>query len=172
MQRNHSPSHGSLKVMNIRTRLAAVAAIAPMALLLSGCTTPVPMTPAADANNPECANVIVRLPDTVGEQAKRETNAQATGAWGNPAAALLTCGVDVPGPTTLPCVSIDDIDWIEDDSQAPLYRYTTYGRTPAVEVVIDSQAISGTSVLVDVSGAVGVLPQTGKCTDYSDVFAG
>ena len=129
------------------------------------------MDPGEDANNPECANVTVRLPDTVADLAKRETNAQATGAWGSPAAVLLTCGVPIPGPTTLPCVSINDIDWIEDDSLAPLYRYTTYGRTPAVEVVIDSNAVSGTTSLVDLGPAVEVLPVTGGCTDYSDILS-
>jgi hypothetical protein len=129
------------------------------------------MTAAPDANNPECANVIVRLPDTVAELPKRETHAHSTGAWGTPASILLTCGVDVPGPTTLPCVSVNDVDWIEDDSQAPLYRYTTYGRTPAVEVVIDSDAVSGTTTLVDLGAAVSVLPSTSKCTDFADVFS-
>ena len=129
------------------------------------------MKPAEDSNNPECANVTVRLPETGSALTKRETNAQATGAWGTPAAVLLTCGVEVPGPTTLPCVSINDVDWIEDDSQAPLYRYTTYGRTPAVEVVIDSEAVSGTTTLVDLGPAVSVLPKTSQCTDISDVFS-
>lgn len=129
------------------------------------------MDPAADSNNPECANVIVRLPDTVADLAKRETNAQATGAWGSPAEVLLICGVEVPGPSTLPCVSVNGVDWIEDDSQAPLYRYTTYGRTPAVEVVINSEAVSGTTSLVDLGAAVSVLPQLGACTDYSDSFS-
>jgi hypothetical protein len=129
------------------------------------------MTTADDANNPDCASVTVRLPDTVAELKKRETNAQATGAWGTPASVLLTCGVEVPGPTTLPCVSVNDVDWIEDDSQAPLYRYTTYGRTPAVEVVIDSGVVSGTTTLVDLGASVSVLPSTAKCTDLADVFS-
>lgn len=158
--------------MNIRIRPLGVLAVAGLiGLTLTGCAGQVPMKPAADSNNPECANVTVRLPDTVADLPQRETNAQATGAWGTPAAVLLTCGVEVPGPTTLPCVSINDVDWIEDDSQAPLYRYTTYGRTPAVEVVIDSEAVSGTTTLVDVGPAVSVLPVTSKCTDISDVFS-
>jgi hypothetical protein len=70
----------------------------------------------------------------------------------------------------LPCVSINDVDWIEDDSEAPLYRYTTYGRTPAVEVVIDSDAVSGTTTLVDLGAAVSVLPVTAQCTDLADIF--
>lgn len=130
------------------------------------------MTSAPESNDPECANVIVRLPDAVAELPKRETNAQSTGAWGTPASILLTCGVDVPGPTTLPCVSVNEVDWIEDDSKAPLYRYTTYGRTPAVEVVIDSDAVSGTTTLVDLGAAVSVLPSTSKCTDLADVYSG
>ena len=145
--------------------LAVVAAVA-----LTGCAGIVPMQPADDANNPDCASVIVRLPDLVADQPKRETNAQATGAWGSPASVLLTCGVTVPGPTTLPCVEINGIDWIEDDTDAPLYRYTTFGRTPAVEIAIDSDAVSGTTALVDLGAAVSYLPQTGKCTDLSDVF--
>ncbi|AXE54760.1 DUF3515 domain-containing protein [Aurantimicrobium sp. MWH-Uga1] len=158
--------------MNIRIRpLGFVTVAAIIGLGLTSCAGVVPMKPAEDSNNPECANVTVRLPDTVSELTKRETNAQATGAWGTPAAVLLTCGVTVPGPTTLPCVSINDVDWIEDDSQAPLYRYTTYGRTPAVEVVIDSEAVSGTTTLVDLGPAVSVLPQTSQCTDITDVFS-
>lgn len=158
--------------MNIRIRALALTTIsAVVALGMVGCAGQVPMKPAADSNNPECANVTVRLPDTVAELSKRETNAQATGAWGSPAAVLLTCGVDIPGPSTLPCVSVNDVDWIEDDSQAPLYRYTTYGRTPAVEVIIDSDAVSGTTTLVDLGPAVSVLPAESKCTDFSDVFS-
>ena len=100
--------------MNIRTRALAFGTLsAVLGLSLVGCAGQVPMTPAKDANNPECASVTVRLPDTVAELKKRETNAQATGAWGTPASVLLTCGVDVPGPTTLPCVSVNDVDWIE-----------------------------------------------------------
>lgn len=144
--------------------------VAMTAVALTGCAGAVPMTPAKDANNPDCASVIVRLPDLVAEQPKRETNAQATGAWGTPASVLLTCGVTVPGPTTLPCVEVNGIDWIEDDADAPLYRYTTFGRTPAVEVAIDADVVSGTTVLVDLGAAVSYLPQTGKCTDLSDVF--
>lgn len=125
------------------------------------------MQPAEDANNPACAEVIVRL-STVADLEKRETNAQATAAWGTPAAVLLTCGVTPPGPTTLPCVSVNGIDWIEDDADAPLYRYTTYGRNPAVQVAIDSEAVSGTTALVDLASPVSKIPASGACTDLSD----
>src|SRR4051794_17572569 len=78
---------------------AAVAASA----LLSGCAGTVGMEPAADATDPACADVIVRLPDTAADVDRRETDAQGTGAWGDPASVLLRCGVEPSGPTTLPC---------------------------------------------------------------------
>ncbi len=130
------------------------------------------MTAAPEANSPDCAAVTVRLPDLVADQPARETSAQATGAWGEPASILLTCGVAAPGPTTLPCVTINDVDWIEDDSQAPLYQYTTFGREPAVQVALDSDVVSGSTVLVDLSGAVAVLPVTRQCLSAIDVFNG
>lgn len=139
------------------------------ALLLSGCAVAVPLDAATDAVNPACADLVVHLPTTVGDQAERDTNAQGTGAWGDPATVLLHCGVAVPGPTTLPCVSINGIDWISDDSDAPRYRFTTYGRTPAIEVVVDSGKVSGSTVLADLTHAVSVIPATGKCTGNEDL---
>lgn len=139
------------------------------ATLLSGCVASVPLKPATDATNPACADLVVRLPQAVAEQPARETDAQATGAWGDPAAVLLHCGVEVPGPTTLSCVTINGIDWIQDDSEAPLYRFTTYGRDPATEVVVDSGVVSGSTALVDLSAAVATIPATGACVGAKDL---
>jgi hypothetical protein len=138
-------------------------------VLLSGCSASVALEPAPDAVNPRCADLVVRLPTLVAGLPERETNAQATGAWGSPAAVLLYCGVTVPAPTTLPCLNVNGIDWIEDDSRAPLYSYTSYGRTPATEVVVDSGAVSGSSVLVDLAAVMTVIPATGKCLGAADV---
>lgn len=135
---------------------------------LTGCSGAVSLEPAAGSNDPDCAAVTVRLPDTVSDLVKRETTAQATGAWGNPAAVLLHCGVATPAPTTDTCVSVNDIDWVEDDSKAPIYSYTTYGRTPAVEVVIDSRSASSTA-LDDLTAAVSVIPQDKKCIGATEV---
>ena len=146
--------------------------LAGAALVLSGCAAPsVPMQPAESAGAPECAEVTVRLPEKVGDRLElRYTNAQATGAWGNPASVLLRCGVSTPPPTTDRCITIGGIDWVEDASRAPeRYTYTSYGRTPAVEVVIDATQVSGTAVLSDVAEAVGYLPRTGGCIGAADL---
>jgi hypothetical protein len=122
--------------------------------------------PAATA--PDCAAVIVRLPDTVAGLAERETNAQATGAWGQPASVLLRCGVEPPGPTTDRCVSVDGVDWIIDESDAPNYLFTTYGRTPAVEVLVDNEVVSGSTAIADLSAAVSAIPAGGGCVAIDD----
>jgi hypothetical protein len=163
------PGSAPSSARRLPARAATASLLAVVGLVLAGCAAAVPMDPAEDAVNPGCADVIVHLPETVAEQPSRETNAQATGAWGDPSAVLLTCGVEVPGPTTLPCVSINGVDWIEDDSDAPRYRYTTYGREPATEVYIDSELVSGSTTLVDLADAVAYVPATAECLDASDV---
>jgi hypothetical protein len=123
------------------------------------------MDPAAEANDAECAEVTVRLPGELDGQPRRWTDAQATGAWGDPAAVLLSCGVEPPGPTTLPCQSVDGVDWIIDDADAPRYRVTTFGRTPAVELYLDTEVVSSAEVLDKLSSIVGLLTADGsECT--------
>jgi hypothetical protein len=136
---------------------------------LTACTPTVSLSAAKDAANPACAEISVRLPETIDEQALRQTDAQATAAWGEPASVLLRCGVDSPGPTTDRCISISGVDWVEDASNEPIFRYTTYGRTPATEVIIDSEKASGTDALTDLSNVVAVLPSDGACVGAQDV---
>jgi hypothetical protein len=128
----------------------------------------VPFEAAPEATDPDCAAVVVRLPDEVAGLAARETDAQGTGAWGTPASVLLRCGVEPPGPTTERCVSVDGVDWIIDESDAPRYLFTTYGRTPAVEVLVDNDAVSGTTAITDLSAAVSVIPAERECTNLGD----
>ncbi|WP_353055440.1 DUF3515 family protein [Leucobacter sp. CX328] len=149
--------------------IGLIAVAAPLAL--SGCAGPAPMHAADDANNPACAEVIVRLPDTVADLQKRATNAQSTGAWGNPADVELRCGVETSGPTTDMCVNVNDVDWIIDESQAPLYRFEAYGREPGLEVYVNGDKVSGTSVVTDLAAVAKQLPQVRECTGYADSMA-
>nr|WP_206697449.1 DUF3515 family protein [Microbacterium aquimaris] len=143
----------------------AAAVIVPVAAaLLAGCSSTVALDPAADADDPLCADIIVRLPDALDGQDRRWTDAQATGAWGDPSAVLLTCGVTPPGPTEAQCITIGGVDWIVDDSQAPTYLITSYGRTPAVEVFVDNEAVSPNEVLGSLGPLVEQLPADAYCT--------
>jgi hypothetical protein len=161
----------SLKVMSVISRtpkrkLLALGLLAPVLLaLLAACTPTVPLTPAGDATNPKCAEIIVRLPESVVTQPIRQTNAQATAAWGDPTSVLLRCGVAQPAPSAS-CSTVNGIDWVVDVSGSPRYVYTTYGRSPATQVVVDTKLTQGQeAIILDALGnAVGSIPQTKFCT--------
>lgn len=148
--------------------IAAIVAVMGLSFGLAGCAQTVPMEAADGANDPACADVIVRLPDTVAELDRRTTNAQSTGAWGDPVGVELRCGVPTSGPTTEMCVSVKGVDWIIDESEAPLYRFEAYGRTPGLEVFVNSEIASGTLVATDLTNVAQMLPQTRQCTGYDD----
>ncbi|MEN9730946.1 MAG: hypothetical protein RL488_256 [Actinomycetota bacterium] len=140
-----------------------IALLAVAALMLSGCSSTVTVEPAADANNPKCAEVIVRLPSDVEGMPKRVTGAQSTAAWGEPTHVLLRCGLDPVYSSKLQCVTQEGIDWLIDDSKAPSYRFITFGRKPAAEVIMDSRVISGAAVLDAMAPSVQYLPSTRTC---------
>lgn len=147
-------------------RLAASAALA-LGLGLSGCAATVHLEPAEDANHPACADVTVRLPDAIERLERRWTDAQSTGAWADEegTAVILSCGVTPPGPTTLQCVTFDGVDWIVDPSKLPMQRITTYGRTPATQVYVDTSRISPDAVLSAISPLVSPIPAEAQCVD-------
>jgi uncharacterized protein DUF3515 len=145
-------------------RRSLVAGLVILAAALTGCSATVTLEPAALANDPRCADVIVRLPATVDGQERRWTDAQATGAWGDPSAVLLTCGLEPPGPSTLRCITVAGVDWLVDETEAPRFRLTTYGRSPAVELYVDNTLVSPNDVLAALGAAVGQLPRDAECT--------
>lgn len=157
--------------MTLSRRILAIAFAASLGLSLTGCSTTVSMQPADAANDPMCADVSVRLPGSLAGESRRWTDAQATGAWGEPAAVLLTCGVTPPGPTEARCITIGGVDWIVDESQAPRYLITTYGRTPAVEVFIDNEVVSSNDVLDRIGPIVsGAIPAERSCVESQSVL--
>jgi hypothetical protein len=133
-------------------------------LALTGCSQTVVVEPAIDSNNPNCAEVMVRLPDEIGEHAERYTSAQATKAWGDPSAVIFRCGLEPALTSPLPCVTAGDVDWLVDDSQAPNFRFISFGRAPAVEVIVDSEAASGITALEAIAPAVSAIEATARCT--------
>jgi hypothetical protein len=164
--------------MRPRRAFAALAAVA-LAGVLAGCSPVVSMAPAAEfSNDPECAAASVRMPDTISSYALRQTDAQATAAWGEPTVVLLSCGVPVPEVSDLPCVEIADIFWLREDVPAGL-AFTTYGRDPAIRVVVDvpddaAQApVPPGVVLDDLANAVPYTSATGReCLDLEDTVTG
>ncbi len=135
---------------------------------LTGCAGTVSLPAGEEANDPTCAAVSVRLPAVVAGEKRRWTDAQATGAWGSPAAVLLTCGVPEPGPSTLPCEEVEGVFWLIDESEAAddRYTFTTFGRSPAVQVYLDYAVVSSGDALRALSPILNAqLAETGAvCT--------
>ncbi|WP_454698830.1 DUF3515 domain-containing protein [Arthrobacter humicola] len=147
-------------------RLPATAAA--VVLALSGCAPVVDVAPAKDAANPACAPMMVALPDTMGDAGLRKTNSQATAAWGDPSKVILRCGVNVPGPTTDRCVSVNGIDWVIKEGD-PVWTLTTFGREPATEILMDPDQISSATVLAELSAAAGKIKATRNCVGQEEL---
>lgn len=137
---------------------------------LAGCSSTVAVDAAPNADDPRCAEVMVRLPDDLGDQHRRWTDAQSTAAWGDPPTVQFACGVPPLGPSELPCVTVDGVDWVVDDSRAPLYRITTYGREPSVQLIVDYDEVSSSGPVSAVSRLITQrFDVTGQCVAASDV---
>lgn len=156
-----------------RWRRLTATVLAGSFLLLTGCAATVSMTPATGANSPLCAQVTVHLPSRVTSTlSSRDTNAQATAAWGTPTSVLLRCGVSTPAVSTLPCFTMGRVDWLLDQEKnnPNIYLFTTYGRTPGVEVIVDSTRTSS-DVLTNLGPAIRHIPATKKCVGLGDAPA-
>jgi Protein of unknown function (DUF3515) len=153
---------GSLRTF----RLLATAAAA--GLVLSACSPTVDVAPAQDAANAACAPMMVALPDSIGDAKLRKTNSQATAAWGDPSLVVLRCGVNVPGPTTDRCVSVNGVDWVMKEGN-PVWTLTTFGRDPATEILMDPNKISSATVLAELSASAAKIKPTRNCVGQADL---
>ena len=148
-------------------RLALASLVVAAAALLGGCSTTVSLEPAKDANNPLCAEVTVRLPDTVQGLDRVWTDAQATGAWGGPLPVVLRCGVEPPGPSTLTCHTLGGVDWLALDWEEGRQQLITYGRDPAIQLIIPREGgLDFASVAEEISRRIepGLAPATAQCS--------
>ncbi|GHD11651.1 hypothetical protein GCM10008096_26280 [Zhihengliuella salsuginis] len=130
---------------------------------LSACAPAVDVDPAPNANDPSCADTMVILPDEVSGHERRDTNSQATAVWGDPAAIVLRCGVASPSRvTTDPCVTANGVDWIAREGETA-WTLTTFGRTPATEVLFDPLEVPSSNVLPELAAAVQANPAETEC---------
>lgn len=145
-----------------------------LAAAVAGCGSAVPVTAGPYADDPLCAEVVLALPDELAGMTKVTAGGQATAAWGDRAdPVVLRCGVEPPAPTTDPCVTADDgdnaVDWVAvagpevDGSES--WTFTTYGRSPAIEVVVPASVTAehSTSFLIDLGPAISRVEQTRFC---------
>lgn len=121
------------------------------------------MEPAALADEPACATAVQKLPESLAGAVEQPVNDEAAGsarAWGNPAI-VARCGVVPPGPTTDPCVTVDDVDWVVQDLDDGV-ALVTYGRTPALEVLVPLSYPQSVDLVAPLADAAQELPVTGS----------
>lgn len=149
----------------------ALTASALAIVVLAGCARTIGVEVAPDAANPACAEVMLAVPDELGpDLPKMPTDAQATAAWGAPGGAVtMRCGVAQIGPST-ECQHVDSgdgtaVDWIVTTDDAGTWSFVTYGRDPAVEVIVPPAVTENhsTSFIADLAGAVTKVPATKEC---------
>jgi hypothetical protein len=145
-----------------RARLAAAAGVTALAATLAGCSSAVAVTLPAKAGDPACTAASAAWPADVSGRAVVATDpsAPAVRAWGDPPI-VARCGVATPGPTTDDCLTVDDVDWVA----TPLSdgtRFVTYGRDPAIEVLVPKGPVPEGSLLPAFSAAARALPTTGR----------
>lgn len=160
----------SVSLLRGQTSIRVLGAVGALAggLSLAGCSPAVDVPAAADAANPACAPMMVALPDSLGDAALRQTNSQATAAWGDPSLVILRCGVNVPGPTTDRCVTVNGVDWLLKEGD-PVWTLTTYGRRPATEILMDPDKISSATVLAELANAAGKVPAERSCIGQEEL---
>lgn len=130
--------------------------------LLAACTSGTPSASVADAaGDPLCTKVAAHWPTTVASKTRTDVEvsgspANTVAGWGDPAI-IARCGVASPGPST-ECIEADDVDWVM-TSLSDGKRFVTYGRVPAIEVLVPSAYSPEPLVLGAFDAAAGQVPQ-------------
>ncbi len=146
-----------------RRAVAAAAVLLVPLDLIAGCSSAPAapqVSPAPQAASPECATALDAAPATVLDHPRTSLSVAGAAAWGSPPI-VVRCGLPEPGPTTLPCVSVNGIDWVVDDGADPMTA-VSYGRSPAVEVEMPTSydRASLPAALVDLGPVASALPTT------------
>lgn len=151
------------RVLRILPALAVVS-------LLAGCgEQPVRAAPFDRSDSPACQRVAAHWPATVGGLEPRVTAVQSVGvaAWGEPPV-VARCGKNPPGPTTDPCIDVSGVDWVATELEDGT-MFTTFGRDPAVEVLVPSEHGTAPLLLPAFEEAARQVPQDqGRCVAVPD----
>ena len=140
-------------------RVGLLPALGAIALLLGACSSGVEVSVPADGSSPACAAVAALWPATVGGKAAVETSPTdpAVHAWGDPPV-IARCGLPEPGPTTDQCLGVSGVDWVAHRLSDGV-RFTNYGRSPAIEVLVPSDYSPEPLLLGAFTRAAQAVPQ-------------
>jgi len=148
----------------LRARFAALGVLASVAL--AGCSQPLIVDPALYAADPDCADVMLAVPDELGGLPARGTTSQATSAWGKDYPIVARCGVEPPGPTADTCTEVNTpsvtMGWLITE-EGDDWLAVTFGHSPALELRVPKVRADAavTDVLAEVSDAAALAPSNG-----------
>ncbi|MEO8518285.1 MAG: DUF3515 family protein [Dermatophilaceae bacterium] len=130
-----------------------------LVLATAACSSSIEVVDPAGAGSASCRAAAVHWPETVGGQSSRPTSSSsdAVRAWGDPAI-IARCGLAAIGPTTDQCISVSGIDWVAHPLTDGV-RFTTYGRSPAIEILVPSAYKPEPLLLPAFGAAASAIPQ-------------
>jgi hypothetical protein len=138
--------------------MTAVALGATAVVMLSGCSSAVEIEPTSQATSGVCREVTSAWPANVGDNARRDvSDASAGAAYGDPAI-IARCGVPALAPTTEDCIEVDGVGWVA-EKLSDGTRFTTFGRDPALEVLVPSDYAPEPLLLPAFTRAADTLPK-------------
>ena len=143
------------------TRLLVSLGAALLLGTLSACSS-LDVADPVEAESAGCLSVAAHWPKTVGGRSLRPTSSSsaAVRAWGDPAI-IARCGVPLIGPTTDQCLDVSGIDWVAHQLTDGV-RFTTYGRTPAIEILVPGAYAPEPLLLPAFGKAAAAIPQGGR----------
>jgi hypothetical protein len=128
----------------------------------SACGSAVDVRPPA--HDAACEPATRSWPRTVAGRERVE--ADVTGderdaaAWGDPAV-IATCGWPALGPTDDECLDVDGVHWVVEQLSDGA-RFTTFGRDPAIEVLVPEAYAPEPLLLPAFADAARALPANGR----------
>lgn len=128
-------------------------------MLLSGCAGAVEVAVPRQADDAACVAASEQWPEEIAGATPTETDPSdpAVAAWGDPAV-IARCGMPALGPTEEQCVVVDGIDWVAEDLGDGT-SLTTFGRDPAIEVIVPEEHEPAPLLLPAFSDAAEELPR-------------
>jgi hypothetical protein len=132
--------------------------------LLSGCSDAVEVAPPPQ-HATQCDAATPKWPAEVAHQRARAVDAgggaeQDARAWGDPAV-IATCGWPALGPTDKECLDVDGVYWVVEPLSDGV-RFTTFGREPAIEVLVPHAYKPEPLLLPAFGPAAKALPTNGR----------
>ena len=121
---------------------------------------------AAPPHRAACEAAMQRMPSTVGGQPASDAFVAERGdprdirVWGDPPI-IATCGWPAMGPTPDQCLDVDGVDWVAEPLSDGV-RFTTFGRDPALEVLVPHAYDPAPLLLPALGPAAKALPPTGR----------